>query len=169
MTDTHWLFGDQSGPSFLAPGGDGPARDAPVVMIESRSVFRRRRFHRAKALLAPAAMRHRAAELGDRVTYVRADTYREGLRRAVGRGRVTVHHPPGFVQQIAGWPDERPVRSVPVPPGPASRRVGEGACPFTAGYWAFLHRHRERLGRNARMPRPVRGPERLRDLPALLE
>jgi deoxyribodipyrimidine photolyase-related protein len=29
-------------------------------------------------------MRHRAAELGERVTYVRAETYREGLRRAVG-------------------------------------------------------------------------------------
>lgn len=93
MTDTHWLFGDQLGPSFLAPGGEGPARDAPVVMIESRSVFGRRRFHRAKAHLILSAMRHRAAELGDRVTYVRADTYREGLRRAAGHGPVTVHHP----------------------------------------------------------------------------
>ncbi len=93
MTDTHWLFGDQLGPAFLRPGDGGPAHDAPVVMIESRAVFRRRRFHRAKAHLILSAMRHRAAELGDRVTYVRADTYREGLRRAVGRGRVTVHHP----------------------------------------------------------------------------
>lgn len=93
MTDTHWLFGDQLGPAFLAPGEEGPARDAPVVMIEARSVFRRRRFHGAKARLVLSAIRHRAAELGDRVTYVRADTYREGLRRAVGRGRVTVHHP----------------------------------------------------------------------------
>ncbi|MFE5912836.1 hypothetical protein ACFQ6B_27660 [Streptomyces wedmorensis] len=89
MTDTHWLFGDQLGPSFLAPGGGGPPRDAPVVMIESRSVFRHRRFHRAKAHLVLAAF--------------------------------------------------------------------------------LLHRHRERLGRNARMSRPVRGLERLRDLPALLE
>ncbi len=42
-------------------------------------------------------MRHRAAELGDRARYIRADTYREGLREAVGgvggRGTVTVHHP----------------------------------------------------------------------------
>ncbi|MGW4704603.1 cryptochrome/photolyase family protein [Streptomyces sp. NPDC004285] len=107
MTDTHWLFGDQLGPSFLAPGGEGPARDAPVVMIEARSVFRRRRFHRAKAHLVLSAMRHRAAELGDRVTYVRADTYREGLRRAVGHGPVTVHHPTsraalGLVRSLPG-------------------------------------------------------------------
>ncbi|MGW8350852.1 hypothetical protein [Streptomyces wedmorensis] len=49
------------------------------------------------------------------------------------------------------------------------RRVGEGACPFTAGYGDFFHRHRERLGRNARMSRPMWGLKRLRDLPALLE
>ncbi|MFB7861328.1 cryptochrome/photolyase family protein [Streptomyces sp. NPDC056069] len=93
MTATHWLFGDQLGPAFLAAGAGGPSRDAPVVMIESRAVFRRRRFHRAKAHLILSAMRHRAAELGDRVRYVRAETYREGLRQAVGDGRVTVHHP----------------------------------------------------------------------------
>ncbi|MGW5303059.1 cryptochrome/photolyase family protein [Streptomyces griseoluteus] len=93
MTDRHWLFGDQLGPHFLTSGPDGPAHDAPVVLIEARSVFRRRRFHRAKAHLILSAMRHRAAELGDRALYVRAETYREGLREAVGAGRVTVHHP----------------------------------------------------------------------------
>lgn len=93
MTVPHWLFGDQLGPHFLASGDGGPARGAPVVMIEARSVFRRRRFHRAKAHLVLSAMRHRAAELGDRVRYVRAETYREGLRRAVGDGPLTVHHP----------------------------------------------------------------------------
>lgn len=93
MTTFHWLFGDQLGPHFLAPGPDGPDRDAPVVMIEARSVFRRRPFHRAKAHLVLSAMRHRAAELGDRVHYVKADTYREGLREAVGTAEVTVHHP----------------------------------------------------------------------------
>ncbi|MEU9701644.1 cryptochrome/photolyase family protein, partial [Streptomyces sp. NPDC047981] len=92
MRVTHWLFGDQLGPAFLT-GRGSPARDAPVVMIESRAVFRRRRFHRAKAHLVLSAMRHRAAELGDRVTYVRADTYREGLRQVVGDGPVSVHHP----------------------------------------------------------------------------
>ncbi|MFD7135767.1 cryptochrome/photolyase family protein [Streptomyces sp. NPDC059894] len=93
MTTPHWIFGDQLGPHFLAPGDDGPGREAPVVMIEARSVFRRRRFHRAKAHLVLSAMRHRAAELGDRVRYVRAETYREGLRAAVGTGPVTVCHP----------------------------------------------------------------------------
>ncbi|BFO16381.1 cryptochrome/photolyase family protein [Streptomyces sp. KM77-8] len=89
----HWLFGDQLGPHFLTPDEDGPGHDTPLLMIEARSVFRRRRFHRAKAHLVLSAMRHRAAELGDRVTYVRADTYREGLDRAA-RGRpVGVHHP----------------------------------------------------------------------------
>ncbi|MFD7878967.1 cryptochrome/photolyase family protein [Streptomyces sp. NPDC059766] len=92
-TAFHWLFGDQLGPRFLAPDEQGPDREAPVVMIEARSVFRRRRFHRAKAHLVLSAMRHRAAELGDRVHYVRAETYREGLRKAAGSAPVTVHHP----------------------------------------------------------------------------
>ena len=30
-------------------------------------------------------------------------------------------------------------------------RVGDHACPFTAGYWAFLHRTRPRLAGNPRM------------------
>ncbi|WP_275460970.1 cryptochrome/photolyase family protein [Streptomyces noursei] len=93
MSTPHWLFGDQLGPHFLARGADGPGRDAPVVMIEARSVFRRRRFHRAKAHLVLSAMRHRAAELGDRVVYVRAETYREGLREAAPDRPLTVHHP----------------------------------------------------------------------------
>ncbi|MFI8266551.1 cryptochrome/photolyase family protein [Streptomyces sp. NPDC085665] len=92
MTATHWLFGDQLGPHFLRPGEE-VGQIGPVVMIEARSVFRRRRFHRAKAHLVLSAMRHRAAELGDRVRYVRAETYREGLLQAVGNGPVTVHHP----------------------------------------------------------------------------
>ncbi|MFF8946094.1 cryptochrome/photolyase family protein [Streptomyces sp. NPDC014864] len=107
MTVPHWLFGDQLGPHFLAPGEGGPDRHAPVVMIEARSVFRRRRFHRAKAHLVLSAMRHRAAELGDRVRYVRAETYREGLREAVGDGPLTVHHPTShaalrFVRSLDG-------------------------------------------------------------------
>ncbi|SFF45270.1 deoxyribodipyrimidine photolyase-related protein [Actinacidiphila alni] len=92
----HWLFGDQLGPHFLDPRHGGPDADAPVVMVEARSVLARRRFHRAKAHLVLSAMRHRAAELGDRVTYVRAGTYADGLAKALGRGsaqELTVRHP----------------------------------------------------------------------------
>jgi deoxyribodipyrimidine photolyase-related protein len=48
------------------------------------------------------------------------------------------------------------------------RRVGEDACPYTAGYWAFLHRNRERLAPNRRMGQAVRGLDRLNDLEPLL-
>lgn len=73
MMTTRWVFGDQLGPQFV----DAP--DQPVLIIESRGVFARRRFHRAKAHLVLSAMRHRAAALGERCTYVRADTYAEAL------------------------------------------------------------------------------------------
>ncbi len=43
-------------------------------------------------------------------------------------------------------------------------RVGEDACPFTTLYWDFLDRHRERLGSNHRMARPLANLDRLSDL-----
>ncbi len=75
-------------------------------MIESKGVFRRRRFHRAKAHLILSAMRHRAAELGDRVRYVKADTYRQGLRETMGDDPVTVHHPTSYAARdfVQGLP-----------------------------------------------------------------
>ncbi|MFC7492556.1 MULTISPECIES: cryptochrome/photolyase family protein [unclassified Knoellia] len=84
---TRWLFGDQLGPHFV----DDHA--GQVVMVESRAVFARRRFHRAKAHLVLSAMRHRAAELGDRVTYHRADSYGEVVR---GLEDVEVIHPTSY-------------------------------------------------------------------------
>ena len=42
-------------------------------------------------------------------------------------------------------------------------RVGEKACPFTAGYWAFLDRHHNLLRTNHRMAQPLAGLGRLAD------
>nr|WP_307828518.1 cryptochrome/photolyase family protein [Antrihabitans sp. YC2-6] len=49
------------------------------------------------------------------------------------------------------------------------KRVGDDACPFTAGYWAFVHRHRDLLAGNRRTARAVSTMDRLSDLDALLE
>lgn len=84
---TRWLFGDQLGPHFTDD------HDGPLLVVESRAVFRRRRFHRAKAHLVLSAMRHRAAELGDRLTYVRADTYAEVV---ANRDDLEVVHPTSY-------------------------------------------------------------------------
>ena len=43
------------------------------------------------------------------------------------------------------------------------KRLGDDACPFTAGYWAFLDRNAERLEGNQRMRQPLQGLARLRD------
>ena len=48
-------------------------------------------------------------------------------------------------------------------------RVGDDACPYTAGYWWFLSRNQARLRGNFRMAQPVRGLRRLTDLDALVE
>ncbi|WP_369132584.1 cryptochrome/photolyase family protein [Modestobacter sp. I12A-02662] len=70
-----WCFADQLGPHFL----DAP--DQPVLLVESRAVFRRRRFHRQKAHLLLSALRHRAAELGDQALFLQTGTYGEALDR----------------------------------------------------------------------------------------
>ncbi|GAA2600151.1 cryptochrome/photolyase family protein [Winogradskya consettensis] len=69
-----WLFADQLGPHFL----DEPGQ--PVLLVESKAVFRRRAFHRQKAHLVLSALRHRAAELKDQAHLVRAETYAEAVR-----------------------------------------------------------------------------------------
>ena len=47
-------------------------------------------------------------------------------------------------------------------------RVGERACPYTAGYWAFLQRNEEVLRGNHRMRQSMQGLGRLGDLDALV-
>ncbi len=47
-------------------------------------------------------------------------------------------------------------------------RVGEDACPFTAGYWWFLHRNRDQLAANNRLRQPYAGLDRLADAEALV-
>jgi deoxyribodipyrimidine photolyase-related protein len=49
------------------------------------------------------------------------------------------------------------------------KRLGDDACPFTAGYWAWVHRHRDLLAANFRTRRAVASMDRLSDLPAVLE
>ncbi len=68
-----WCFADQLGPHFL----DHPGQQ--VLLVEARSVFGRRRFHRQKAHLLLSALRHRAAELGDRARFLQVRTYAEAL------------------------------------------------------------------------------------------
>ncbi|GII55097.1 deoxyribodipyrimidine photo-lyase [Planotetraspora thailandica] len=80
-----WIFADQLGDHFLDDPGE------PVLLVEARSVLRRRRFHRQKAHLVLSALRHRAAELGDQAVFLRSETYGEAL--ATIGGPLTVCHP----------------------------------------------------------------------------
>ncbi len=49
------------------------------------------------------------------------------------------------------------------------RRTGEKGCPFTALYWRFIDRNRERLARNPRTSMPVRSLDKLKDKAETLE
>nr|WP_221046167.1 cryptochrome/photolyase family protein [Mycobacterium senriense] len=93
-----WCFADQLGPHFL----DHP--DQPVLLIESRAIFERRRFHRRKAHLVLSALRHRAAELGDQAQFLQTRTYGEALEQV--QERISVCQP-------TTWAAEEFVRSNP--------------------------------------------------------
>jgi deoxyribodipyrimidine photolyase-related protein len=49
------------------------------------------------------------------------------------------------------------------------QRLGEKACPFTAGYWAFLDRVAPQLQGNHRMAQPLAGLARLKDREQVVE
>jgi deoxyribodipyrimidine photolyase-related protein len=49
------------------------------------------------------------------------------------------------------------------------KRLGDDACPYTAGYWSFLAGNEARLKGNHRMAQPLRGLARLDDLDAVVE
>ena len=99
---TRWLFGDQLGPHFLDSG------EQRVLIVESKQVFARRVFHRQKAHLVLSAMRHRAAELGDRCTYVKADHYSPVARDFAAKGTLSVCHPTSraALELVRGLPVE---------------------------------------------------------------
>lgn len=82
-----WVFADQLGPAVH--GGEHAHRE--VVLIEATSALRRRRYHRQKLHLVLSALRHATADLGDRATLLKADTYTDALER-FGRP-VLVHEP----------------------------------------------------------------------------
>lgn len=42
--------------------------------------------------------------------------------------------------------------------------MGADACPFTGGYWAYLHRSRERLHGHVRMTRALKQLAQVPDL-----
>lgn len=112
-----WLLADQLGPHF----DDG----GPLIIAEVLSPFRARKYHRQKAHLILSTLRHRVAELGDRVDYRRGSSYRDvltgtelevinptsyGLRSLVSalQGHATLQVLPsrGFVtteQEFADW------------------------------------------------------------------
>lgn len=81
-----WLMADQLGPHF-DEGGE-------ILMIEAKAVLARQPYHWAKAHLILSALRHRQAELGDRVTYVQTQHYLDVLRPLRDKGeRIEVVNP----------------------------------------------------------------------------
>lgn len=167
-----WVFADQLGPHFV----DG---DQPVLLIESRAVFRRRRFHRQKAHLVLSALRHRARELGERAIFLQGETYAAALdtvgepvevcaptsfaaRRLVERRPdVTMLPERGFVTSAADfarWVTGRGRRRLLLEDfyRDARRRLGvlmDGDEP-AGGAWNYDHDNREPPPRTDRLPVP---------------
>lgn len=88
-----WLFADQLGPATY--GGEHAHRE--VLLVEATSALRKRRYHRQKLHLVLSALRHAAADLGDRATHVRTDNYTEAL--ADFKRPVLVYEPTSFAAE----------------------------------------------------------------------
>ncbi len=84
---TAWILGDQlvEFPTALDAAAEQTSREQiRVLLVESDARKAQLPYHRRKLVLLISAMRHFAEELrarGYRVDYVRADTFREGLRQ----------------------------------------------------------------------------------------
>ncbi|MGY1830735.1 cryptochrome/photolyase family protein [Geodermatophilus sp. SYSU D01180] len=168
-----WTFADQLGPHFL----DAPGQ--PVLLVESRAVFARRRFHRQKAHLVLSALRHRAAELGDQADFHQVTTYAEALDRydeplsvcapttwssrdyVLRRPGLQVLAARGFVSsqaEFARWAEGRGRRRLLMEDfyRDARRRLDvlmDGAEPL-GGQWNRDHENREPAPRDGRSPAP---------------
>lgn len=136
------------------------------MLIESRSVLARAPIHRAKAHLILSAMRHRAAELGDRVEYHQVDTYAEvitgrddlevinptsyGARRFVKKHGLTVLPSRGFVtseEDFALWASSRGSKRLLLEDFYRAMRTRtgllmEGVAP-AGGQWNYDHDNRQ--------------------------
>jgi deoxyribodipyrimidine photolyase-like uncharacterized protein len=118
-TPRRWLFADQLGPHFL----DEPGQ--PVVLVESTAVFRRRRFHRQKAHLVLSALR-RVGDDRERDRHEPVRGHGPHEHQAVRRWRAYINRMSDYCGGCRYDP---------------AVRVGDDACPYTAGYWAFLERN----------------------------
>ena len=112
-----WLTSEQLGPHF-DDGGE-------IALVEVLDQYRKRPVHRQKAHLHLSALRHRAAELGERARVISGPTHREaleaagltgdrletvgaiswGMRRLVEELGGTMLEPRGFVTERAVFDD----------------------------------------------------------------
>lgn len=158
MQRVRWVFAGQLGPEF----DDG----GPMLLIESRAAFGRRRIHRAKAHVILSSIRHRAAELGSRVEFHQVNTYGEVVdgrddlevidptsyqaRRAVRRRGIPVLPSRGFITSeadFAAWAGGRGQRRLLLEDFYRAARVRTGILMDgrepAGGQWNYDHDNRE--------------------------
>jgi deoxyribodipyrimidine photolyase-related protein len=88
MERTRWIFVGQLGDAF----DDG----GRMLLVEARAELRRGPLHRAKAHLLLSAIRHRAAELGDRAEFHQVEHYRDAVE---GRNDLEVIDPTSHAER----------------------------------------------------------------------